>query len=163
MNLQTARNHLEFIHRVTGETATRSLEVLQAIEQTIDSVRWLANRAEGDAKFLIKEADALRAGSNGTPFDSDGKLSAAIDTVGDTIGHVYKGFVAKRNAALAAPELRSDDGVVAAYTEAIDNLGHLYDAISDLREVVLIHDGLLSPEIGEPTSDVDGLFAKLLG
>jgi hypothetical protein len=70
-------------------------------------------------------------------------------------------FVQKRNAAITAPELLPDDGIVDSYTAAIDSIGLFHDALNDLRWAIMVHDGLGSPSASKPTANVGELFAEL--
>lgn len=163
MNALTTRHHIEIIQRSVNDTAARSLELLEMIEQTISSLNWVADKARADATILANEVDRIQSVSSGEKIDETGTLAVMLESVQDTLARVYKLFVEKRNAAVNAPELTGDDGVVDAYANAIENIGDLHDTIDDLRWAVMNHDALLDVPYGEPTSDVDALFARILG
>ncbi|MDD2743013.1 MAG: hypothetical protein PHV02_12110 [Rhodocyclaceae bacterium] len=158
MNGLTERYTIDLMRRSAGETAARSLDVINAIEQTIDMLRWVSDRANADANFLTQEADKIKSADPLNAIDSDDDLCKSLESVQDSVGDSYKLFNAKRNAALKAPELKADDGVVDAYTEAITSLGDLYDALNSIRWAISIHDSILESPASEPTSDIDSLL-----
>jgi hypothetical protein len=161
MNTATERHKIDLMHRSASETAARSLDVLSAIDQTIDSLRWLSDRADADATFLEREIETLRTATPVTYLDPTGSRGQSLDDVRGTIEQVCKQFIDKRNAAITAPELSPDDGVVDAYTETINSLADLHDALNDLRWAVMLHDGQLDTPSGNPTNSVDDLFARV--
>lgn len=161
MNAITVQHQIDLIRRSASETAARSLEVLDAIEQTIDSLRWVADRADADAAFFVREADRIRNYAPSTPIDLDGTRSQSLESVMGEIEKVCQRFSDKRGAAAVAPELTADDGVVDAYNEAISGLSDLHDAINDLRWAVIIQDGLLEKPTGKPEANVDNLFSRI--
>jgi hypothetical protein len=161
MNTATERHKIDLIHRSASDTAARSLEVLEAIDQTIDSLRWLSDRADADTTFLEREIETLRAATPTTSLDPDGVRCNALENVGESVERVCRQFIEKRTAAIKAPELSPYDGVSDAYTETINSLADLHDALNDLRWAVMLHDGQLDTPSGKPTNSVDDLFARI--
>ena len=158
MNGLTERYTIDLMRRSAGETAARSLDVINAIDQTIDMLRWVSDRASADANFLSQESEKIKAATPSAHIDKSDDLCKSLESVQDAVGDSYKLFNAKRNAALKSSDLMPEDGVVEAYTEAIDSLGELYDALNSVRWAVMIHDSILDKPVGEPTSDIDQLF-----
>ena len=161
MNSLTTRYQIELIQRSAYETTARSLDVLNLIDQTIDALSWIAERANADAKFLHLETEKIHAAAPNAPIDQDDSLCPMLEAVQASAGHSYRLFTAKRNAALAAPELLPEDGVVEAYTAAIEGLGALHDALDDLRWAVMTHDSELDAVSGAPVSSAAELLARI--
>lgn len=158
MNSLTTRYQIELIQRSAYETTARSLDVLNLIDQTIDALSWIAERANADAKFLHLETEKIHAAAPNAPIDQDDSLCPMMEAVQASAGHSYRLFTAKRNAAL---ELLPEDGVVEAYTAAIEGLGALHDALDDLRWAVMTHDSELDAASGMPVSSAAELFTRI--
>ncbi|MFZ4539493.1 hypothetical protein [Propionivibrio sp.] len=161
MNSLTTRYQIELIQRSAYETTARSIDVLNLIEQTIDMVTWIAERAGADAKLLHLETEKIQSAHPCTPIDPDDLVCPMLEAVQYSAENAYKLFVAKRNAALGSPDLLPDDGVVEAYTAAINNLGDLHDALDSLRWAVMTHDSEIDTVSGVTVTSAAALFARI--
>lgn len=150
---------MNFASEITG-MVTRSVALLDAIEQTVTLLR-------GDTEvlvFLANQAKEVTSNLSGiepaTVIDSDGSISESLVKLCTQLGHDYVIAIAKRDAARSDPQLTQDDGVEDAYTQHIDALADLHNAIENLRESMEVHDARLSPVVGS-YANVDDLFVAL--
>ncbi len=141
--------------------AQRSLDLLRAIERTVESVVGISKVLEGIADGMRDLAARIVNGDERAELDPDGK-NAAVFEAGRAVCLALLGrFERCVAAARADVELREDDGVVDAYELAISAVRDLDEAIDALIVAIAIHDGAASGPASEPFSRADDLIAFL--
>lgn len=148
--------------REVGAFATRSKALLDAIDQTVDSLvsnTELLQLLTGQAHRLI---DKLRSREWEADLDPDGTIANQLRLGAEQLQARYDRALAGREAARRDPVLREDDGVVDAYTQFIAALADYHNALEDMRETVGMLDALRSPRSETAYTSADDLFAAIL-
>jgi len=159
--LPTSGSDDDCVRTFAQAAASRSLELLKAIEFTLVSVENdtqildlmqsdIANLHEG----LIK-ADAQ------TPIDRSGAICVSLERSTDVLSRMYAAASAKHQSACEDFRLTSDDGVADAWTDYLKAARGLHDAIEELREWIETHDAILEPGSGKRYDNVEHLIADL--
>lgn len=163
MNAVTTRYELDYLRRSVADYTARSLELLRAIEETIDSLGALAEQARVFAGLFSKEAEriisATRPGD--VILDPDLTVEDALLEAERAIAGLHERLLEKRAAAHRAPELSTDDGVGEAYDEAIAQVADLHNAIDRLRAALGEHDAEAQGASGNAYETPEALFADL--
>lgn len=151
-----------FCESVSGSTSS-SISLLRAIEQTVEWLTLIQDRAKADSAFAYKAADHLKSCTPSNPIDSDGVLSAKMEEIEESLQKLHGMLVAKQNVAVNAPELDGDnrDSVLDEYTAAISAIADLHNSIADLKWAIGEHDADLEKPSGEVFTERDKLKAYL--
>ena len=146
-----------------SESTTKNIRLLKSIEQTVDWLVWVQNRAKADAAFAAKAADHLKKCDRVKPIDEDGTLCALFEEVESGLQGLHQLLIDKRDVARRAPELMDDHktAVVDEYTAAIASVADLHNLMIDLRWAVGEHDADLEQPLGPAISSVEGAKAYL--
>lgn len=146
-----------------SESTTKNIRLLKAIEQTVDWLVWVQNRAKADAVFAAKAADHLKKCERVRPIDEDGTLCALFEEVESGLQGLRQLLIDKRNVARSAPELQGDHktSVVDEYTAAIAAVADLHNLMMDLRWAFGEHDADLEQPGGPAISSAVDLKAYL--
>jgi hypothetical protein len=142
--------------------AGRTLDLLQAIEKTIDCLTDNCDLLAVTTSGIRKALEQLRKSDVQQKLDPEGRVCQLLGKCLDIIERVHHDSTAKRNAASNDPRLRTDDGVVEAYEAFLAALSEHHDAVHDLKEWVETHDALLEPALDGTFSNVDDLLKAML-
>jgi hypothetical protein len=140
--------------------AARNLELLRVIEDTVDCL-------VADSNLLRSICEAYREIQskltfNDAEIDPSGRTRAALEKASDSCVRIHNDAKARHLSAIRDPLLRSDDGVVDAYSEFMTVVNELHDTIEELSEWIAVHDAVLQPTTGSTFDSVDSLFESLL-
>lgn len=139
--------------------AARNLELLAAIENTLDALT-----ADTDLLNAIaggyKEVHELLIGYEGI-IDADRTIGLKLEKASDTCARIYRDAKARHEAAQHDPQLQPGDGIADAYTAFLQALTGMHDVIESLREWIATHDAVLEPATSPVYSTVDDLFDAL--
>lgn len=154
---------LALLQQSVDATTVRGLDLLRAIEQTIDALDWIADHARADAAFAAKESARINACERTSAIDQGDVLCDKLEKAQALVEKLHTVLQTKRESAQRAAELRDDDGVVDAYTDAIAQVADLHDAINGLRWAIMEHDADLSPAAGKryTSGNIEELFSEL--
>ncbi|MEI2699540.1 MAG: hypothetical protein V9E94_14840 [Microthrixaceae bacterium] len=145
-----------------SESAARSLDLLRAIESTLDGLDHLADRLHADTAFAEKAFAGLdRAGG---AIDADEKLQGALEFAQGKVAELHHVLVGKRQHARDDCQLREEDGIEAAYCRAIAAAADLHNAINALRWNIGEHDIDAQPaglSKRYSVAEIDNLFDDL--
>ena len=146
-----------------SESTTKNIRLLKAVEQTVDWLVWVQNRAKADAKFASKAADHLKKCERVKPIDEDGTLCALFEEVETGLQGLHRLLVEKRDAARGAPELEGDSkrAVVGEYAATIASISDLHNLMIDLRWAFGEHDADLEHPLGPALSSSEEVKAYL--
>lgn len=125
-----------------SESTTKNIRLLKAIEQTVDWLVWLQNRAKADANFAEKAADHFKNCERLKSVDVDGTLCTLLEEVENDLQRLHNLLIAKRDFARRAPELNGEHrtAVVDEYTAAISAIAALHNLMATLRWAIGEHD-----------------------
>lgn len=146
-----------------SESTTKNIRLLKAIEQTVDWLVWVQNRAKADAAFAAKTADHLKTCERVKPIDEDGTLCALFEEVESGLQGLHQLLIDKRDLARRAPELKGDHktAVVDEYIGAIASVADLHNLMMDLRWAFGEHDADLEQPLGPAISSSKDVKAYL--
>jgi hypothetical protein len=163
MNAVTTRYELDYLRRSVADYTVRSLELLRAIEETIDSLCALSEQARVFAGLFSKEAERIISSSHigDVLLDPDLAAESELLETEKAIADLHQVLMEKRRLADGAPELSPDDGVGEAYAEAIAQVADLHNAIDRLRAAIGEHDAETEDVGGRIYESPEALFADL--
>ena len=140
--------------------AARNLELLAAIENTLDALNTDTNllNAIHDGYQEIRE----KLEGTTTAIDEGGRIQAMLDKAGAACVRIYHDACQRHQSACQDPQLHPDDGVPDAYSAFMGALRALHDTLESLREWIATHDAVLQPTTGMVYASADDLFAALL-
>ena len=146
-----------------SESTIKNIRLLKAIEQTVDWLVWVQNRAKADAAFASKAADHLKKCERVKPIDEDGTLCALFEEVESGLQGLHQLLIDKRDVARRAPELKGDHktAVVDEFTAAIASVADLHNSMIDLRWAFGEHDADLEQPLGPAISSAEDVKAYL--
>ena len=123
-------------------SATRSITLLKAIEQTVDWLVWMRGIAKTNAQFADKAAQAIKICERVKVIDADGTLCALFEETEADVCRVHEMLLSKRNAGIKAPELvgHHKETIVDEYTSTIAAVADLHNMMADLRWAIGEHD-----------------------
>ncbi len=151
-----------FCESVSDSTAS-SITLLKAIEQTVDWLTLVQNRAKADSVFAAKTAEHLKTCERLKPIDADGTVATLFEEAEEGLEKLYQLLIRKRGFARNAPELEGDnkDAVVDEYTEAISAIADLHNLMGELRWAFSEHDADLEKTAGRAISSPEEMRAFL--
>jgi hypothetical protein len=129
--------------------AARSLQLLNAIEATCDWLAMQKGTIEAITTFVENVTPKLLASEK--VIDDEDRLEPALLKAQDAAKSLYESLIAKRESARADVQLRPDDGVEDAFTQAISAVADLHNALNQARWQFLEHDADLD-EVLEGTA-----------
>jgi hypothetical protein len=140
--------------------AARNLELLTAIENTIDALTGDTDLLSAISRTYGELQDRL-SGFEGE-IDASGRIVAMLDKASDTCTRIHRDAQRRHQSACTYPQLRPDDGVIDAYEAFMTAVHDLHDTVESLREWIAVHDAVLQPVSGTEFDSVDDLFDSLL-
>lgn len=148
-----------FAQEVDAESA-RSIQLLKEIDITISSLNRLTAQLHSDADYAEK---FMREIDHTTPeIDPDNTIASKLDETQSIVCRVYNELIQRRESGRHDTRLCEEDGIEAAYTEAIAAAADLQNNLNDLRWHILEHDADLSP-ISSSFNNAEDLIQNLAG
>lgn len=157
------RTELRDLAAAVRADAARNLGLLRDIENTLAWLERMTAQIHADVIFAEKANDTL--GNIHDVIDPDDSLQDALEKAQHAIDELYNVLIAKRQSGRDDKRLTDDDGIEAAYTNAIAEAADLQNAINTLRWNIGEHDiSLQQGEVSKPydTNDVDRMFDDML-
>jgi hypothetical protein len=145
-----------------SDNTNKSITLLKAIDQTVEWLKLLHDRARADSAYASKIADFIKKSERLKPLDVDGTLCSQLEDAEQSLERLYHLLISKRQAAINAPELQGDDKdtIVEAYADTIARIADLHNSMTDLRWAVGEHDAdLEKPQSGVAISTISELEA----
>lgn len=124
---------------IVGETS-RSLDLLNDIEETIFAVTWITDKMSANVKFALDAIGYFKESKQDAICDTSGSISEALQSAQNKLLELYNVFIAKRQAARIDHHLIGDDSVEVCYTQAIAVVADLHNSLNDLRWEIYEHD-----------------------
>lgn len=141
--------------------AARNLQLLQAIESTLDGLSSDTALIHTIAAGFCEIQERLENVNPSALVDPAGAVCRALETASDCCVRIYHRATDKHRAACGDPRLTEDDGVAEAYQGHIEALKHLHDSIEHLRDWVATHDALLEPSLEGGFTSAEDLFKAM--
>jgi len=145
--VETGATDLETLDRLSSDVvsdAQRSLDLLRAIETTIQALCYERTRFEGAAKFAHRAAEAFRNVKRDKPFDPEGKAEEKLLDAQRAAKKLYDRLIEKRGHAQKDERLTDEDGVVDEYTRTIGVVADLHNGLNELRWAIGEYDADLA-------------------
>jgi hypothetical protein len=140
--------------------AARNLELLTAIENTIDALTGDTDLLSAISRTYSELQEKLSSFEG--EIDASGRIGAMLDKASASCARIYRDAEHRHQAACTDPQLRPDDGVTDAYEAFMNAVHELHDTVESLREWVAVHDAVLQPVSGTTFESVGDLFDSLL-
>jgi hypothetical protein len=148
-------------YELVAANGRRSLELLRAIEDTIDV---MAHVAEDTRRFATRHEEVAKLVWERRPgtatLDPDDILDALFGSIQDRAKVLHRHYRQCQQSAASDKDLQPDDGVVEAFGEACAAMVELFNACEDLRTAIREYDAD-SSSVGQPVEDVEELLATL--
>ncbi len=141
--------------------ATRNLEVLRAIDKTLDGLDENATLLEGMVRDVEAFQARLCAGNIAERVDPDGAIAGTLDAAVNIVGHVYGALRDGRADVAACMDFTDEDGVVDGFDVCLRLVERLHDALTGLREWIVTHDALLDEPAPGSFDSADDLFKAI--
>ena len=160
----TTHHRLELMSSIMSGQAARSLELLRAIDGTIEAMVYIRR----DMEALSESCESLLSRANtedleGEPLESE--VVPSLEKVQDYLKDSHIVLCERLDAALHAPELEADDGIVEAYERTIGSVEELNTKVEQLRWVVLErgadYEVAHKPVVMHNASDIDSFLDDL--
>lgn len=150
-----------------SEAANKSISLLRAIDQTVDWLKLIKDRAMADSAFAAKMVEVAKNGERVKPFDADGTLCSQLLDAEQSLERLHGLLVSKRLAGMSAEDLEGEhkEAVLDAYSETIACIGDVHNSIAALRWAIGEHDADLEPIPTEPaissSKELEAFFKAL--
>ncbi len=156
---------VRYIVQGAAQEAARSLELLRAIETTVEVNNLIAEAFEHINHRITASIEAVcaRPSENpAEPIDADGSIRAMAEQALDVFCSAVQTMSSKRDAALRDGDLSHEDGVVESYDRVMEALTDSHGLINELNWAIMEHDADRSPLSGKgPFTSAKELLAAL--
>ena len=146
--LDIERTELRAFTASVRDTSARSLDLLRAIESTLTWLDRMASQLRADATFAEKTNEGLHKAEG--VIDPDGSIQEDLERVQENVETLYQALIERRQHGREDRQLTEEDGIEAAYTEAIAQAADLHNAINTLRWNIGEHDIDAEPYVSDP-------------
>lgn len=160
--LDRDRTELRTFTASVREDAARNLDLLRAIESTINNLDRLTARTRADLQFADRVFAWLEHSNE--VVDPDEKIQAELEAAQSAVADLYGALIDRRTHARLDPMLNEEDGVEDAYTRTIAAVADLHNAINSIRWNIGEHDIDAQPKCLSKqysADDIDKLFDDL--
>lgn len=165
-NNQFQSSVVRFIVDGVAEQTARSLELLRAIETTVQVNQMLTEAFEQNNARLsaaIAEICSRQADQPQEPIDADSTIRASIEQTLDTTNSIVSRLKGARLSAVEDGDLCHEDGVVESFDLLINALVDAHEALNELNWAIMEHDADRSPVSGKgPFKSAKDLLATLV-
>jgi hypothetical protein len=141
--------------------ASRNLQLLSAIENTVDSLA-------ADCKIIHTLCDdmsilsqLISQSASETMIDPEGRAGEILVHCAATLRRIPVYAAKRRQSAAEDKQLTAEDGVVDAYDAYVSAIERFRDVVIDLREIIATHDALLEKPGERIYKSADELFEAL--
>jgi hypothetical protein len=146
----SAAADLDTLDRLSSDIvsdAQRSVQLLRAIETTIQALCHERTKFEGAAKFVHQFADAVKGAKRGKKeLDPKGVVEKNLLDAQSAVNKLYQELVEKRQSARDDHRLTDEDGVAEEYTRTIAVVADLHNGLNDLRWAIGEYDADVAPK-----------------
>lgn len=162
MLYQTNTKTLTRLGSDVASQAHRSIELLDAIESTIDALCYDQKMFDAFAQIAHQVLERVRQLKPIKPIDSDGAVADGFLKAQAATRDLYDLLLLKRDSAINDARLTEEDGVAEEYQRLIEIVKDLHDCLNDLRWAVGEHDADLCHAHGPvltSAEDIEKLLA----
>lgn len=161
LDVQGASVVRRFAERVSGNSV-QSLELIRAIDRTVDWLSALQDSARGEFKTAERFVRIIDDSDFPVEIDPDGTACANLGEAVTATKRLVEILDRKRQAALDDPALddENEECIVLEYDATIEIHSQLAEALDDLCSVIQTHDAELEEVVG-PFDRAEDLIASL--
>jgi len=144
--------------------AETSIELLNNIERTVDSLSMAQRTFESLGREIYTLAGNVQAISSGSTFDPNGEVVDCFEKAETETAQYVEVLEARKDSTKEDPQLRGDheDNIVMEFERTIDRVLNCHNALIELRWALLEHDADLDePSAEGPFDDADVLIQSL--
>lgn len=141
--------------------ASRNLQLLRAIETTIDSLAADCEIIHTLCDDMAQRNEKLRQSMRVEKMDPEGRTVQLLAQCADSIGRIHADAQRRRQSAVDDKQLKSEDGVVEAYDDYLEALNRFHDGVAELHDLIETHDALLEKPSDVVYGSADELFKAL--
>lgn len=146
---------------LTSQTL-RSIELLDAIDGTLEALRADTSALHDLGETMRTVGSFLRDAPMSPPFvDPEGRAEQALQGALGGLSNMHKALTARRTAASNDDQLREDDGVVAAFDDALAICRDVYDIVAEVAELLAEALADHEPTVAGQFDSVDEFLAAL--
>jgi hypothetical protein len=156
-----ARIAVKFNDSVRLEGA-RSLEMLRAIERTLNSLGRSATLLNAIADDLSSIAARIVKHGPQYAIDPGGDIAETYDELQELVSDIVSSLEALRASAQRDPHICDEDGIVEGFNETLAALAAVYDRARAVLDAVIVHDAPYVEYAG-PYGCADELIAAVRG
>jgi hypothetical protein len=147
-----------FGRQVLGDAA-RDLELLRAIDATLDTLDVEMGRVDQLNHAAEKFIETIRAAT--TPVESDIDLVALFDKARDSVGEAHALLKRRHQSAVNDTNLRDDDGITEAYACLIEATADFHNHLNTLSWMIGEHNADFDKPTGKAYSNVEDMFRDM--
>lgn len=160
--MQTHHHVVSYTPTSVQAFAARNLQLLRVIESTVDSLTADTRILQAMFNDLQPLTDAIRSqGSEGDVIDPEQRVCNQLQQAMDTLARMHATATHKHAAACNDHRLTEDDGVADAWSDYMQAMQHMHDALHDLHDAVATHDALVAPVQPQVYGSAEELFKAL--
>lgn len=141
--------------------AGRTLDLLQAIEKTIDYLTENRDHMAVLASGVVKTLEELHRARIEVVLDPEGRVCELFARCLEAIERMHQNSTVRRESAVNDCRLHVEDGVVEAYDAFLASLSDAYAVLHELKEWIHTHDSLLEPSLEGTFDSVDDLIGAI--
>jgi hypothetical protein len=147
-----------FGRQILGD-ATRDLDLLRAIDATLDTLDIELGRVEQLNHAAERFIELIRTAT--APIESDVDLVALFDLARDPVGEAHSLLKRRQQSAVNDSDLRDDDGIVEAYSCLIEATAEFHNHLNTLSWMIGEHNADFDKPTGVAYSNVEDMFKDL--
>jgi hypothetical protein len=120
--------------------ASRSLELLRAIESTINSLSEISDQMSKDIGTGVDFINKINNANNLNTLDPNDKIEDNLLLAQQKVEALHQALQNGQKSAIMDTQLMTEDGVVDAYNLAVEKAADLHNTLNTLRWVIMEHD-----------------------
>lgn len=144
-----------------ADHGTKNLQLLKAINSTIDWLVALQRHARVDIEYAERMVAAVKECQREPAIDENGEIVDGFRRAERVLTELHETLKRKCEAAARAKELDADDkaAVVGEYRTSIAAIADLHNGFVDLRWAILEHDADTEKDTGERFGSVEEMLS----
>jgi len=128
----------------------------------LDWLKKLTGGLEADAVFAHAGVERINAIAPDEQMDPEGLIASLLEDAQKGLGELHETLIMKRQCGRDDPQLLEEDGIEAAYCDAIEACAELGRAVESLRWSLLEHDADAAPRVEGFVADTPKGVADML-
>lgn len=160
-----ASDFVRFIAEAAASDSARSLDLLHAIEITVDvneTLRDTFAQIAHRAHKITENVCGRQHESEKDIIDVSGEIRQSLESTMSNMSLIATNLKRRRGHAVRDISLRNDDGVIESFNQVIESIADAHNALNETSWAIMEHDADLSPRSGKgPFKTAKELIAAL--